>query len=530
MVAVLTQLADQSLLKVTDTVSGTRFRMLETVREFSTAHRERAGETGRAVDGLMAWAREFGTAEAQSVFGADLVPAAERVRAEQDNLVLALRHGLQRADDATVVAAAAVLAALWGVQGNFVRMTGLTKDTAWYLSHVRPTPRTAETTHTAVLLCAMADYLMRGPLPLRLLVTLRRLPPAPAGTLMGAADTVVRAMIEDLGALDALCASDEPLVAGVASGAASYVYEQRQDIEGALRAARTTLAVFGSRATPWMRAVAHSRIGELCLQLGRGEEAGAHLVETLAVLDALREPGVSSGASRVRGAMALANLQRGAVDEAEHWLEPAAHGEGDTAADLFMFGSSVRAEILLARGDVEEGLALWRRVAGRLRDTAGSGEATGELPGSASWALEVHATAVIAHARHDRLDLVPDLVGDLPGVLADLLDGPAAGPEIGEPVRGALLLALAVADLDRARRTADAALTAAAVRMIALAEALRFLREFQPTMSATHARDLAEQSDAAAYAEAGAAYAGLDRDALRAAASAALRARTAAAG
>ncbi|WP_327003098.1 hypothetical protein OHA72_49790 [Dactylosporangium sp. NBC_01737] len=518
--AVLTQLADQSLLKVTDTGAGTRFRMLETVREFSTAHRSRSGGTGHAVDGLMAWAREFATTHAGSVFGADLVPAAERIRAEQDNLMLALRHGLDRGDGPTVAATAAVLAGLWSVEGNFLRMTALTRDATWILSHVRPTPATAEVTHTAVLLCALNDMLMRAPLPRRLLVALRRLPAVPPGTLVGAADTVVRTLIVDPDGLRALCDSDEPLLSGVANGAASYLYEQQHDAEAALLAARAMLAAFGGWATPWMRAVAHSRVGELCLQVGRGEEGGAHLAETLAVLDGLRQPGVSSSASRVRGAMALASLQRGALDEAEQWLEHA--GEGDMAADTYMFGSSVRAEILLARGDVDAGLRLWRRVADRLRDPAGIPR---ELPGSVAWAVEVQAATVLAHAQHDRLDLVRHIAGDLPGLLSRLLPVPGDETDVGDPIRGALLLALAAVDLERGRRTGDGRGAASAARLTALAERFRFMREFQPTMPAAYARLRDELTATAAYAAAVTAYAGLDRDALHDAASAALRAR-----
>jgi predicted ATPase len=59
---VLEHLVDQSLLQVADTPSGTRFRMLETVREFSTAQREAAGETSRVLAGFLAWARDFGVA------------------------------------------------------------------------------------------------------------------------------------------------------------------------------------------------------------------------------------------------------------------------------------------------------------------------------------------------------------------------------------------------------------------------------------------------------------------------------------
>ncbi|MFC5002257.1 ATP-binding protein [Dactylosporangium cerinum] len=523
-VAALTQLADQSLLKVTDTPSGTRFRMLETVREFSTAHRERAGETTAAIDGLLAWAREFGVTHAGAVFGTDFLPAVQLIRADRDNLVLALRHALDREDGASVAATAAILAGLWTIESNFAGMTALAEQTTWILSHARPAPELLAATHTAVLLCALWVYLMRGPDPVRLLATLRRLPPAPPGTLMGAADTVARALTVDLDSLRALCDSDDPLLAGVANGAASYVYERQQDIDGGLRAARTMLTAFRGQATPWMRAVAHSRVGELCLYVGRGEEAREHLAATLAVLDDLREPGVASSASRMRGAMALAHLQRGALDEAEDWLEQT-QGEGGTDADTLTFGAGIRAEILVARGDVDGGLRLWHRIADRLRDAAAG---RGDLPGSAAWALEVQATTVLAHAQHDRLDLVRDIAGDLPQLLSRVFTAPDARTDVGDAVRGALLLALAAVDLDPGRRTGDARVAAAA-RMVALAESFRLKPEFQARMSAVSARHLAASGAAAAYAaayaEAAASYAGLDRDALFGAASAALAAR-----
>jgi DNA-binding SARP family transcriptional activator len=75
------------------TRSGTRFRMLETVREFSTAHRQAAEETDLMVGGFLAWARDFGVAHHESLLGADPLSPLERVRAEQDNLVQALPRG-----------------------------------------------------------------------------------------------------------------------------------------------------------------------------------------------------------------------------------------------------------------------------------------------------------------------------------------------------------------------------------------------------------------------------------------------------
>jgi hypothetical protein len=86
------------------------------------------------------------------------------------------------------------------------------------------------------------------------------------------------------------------------------------------------------------------------------------------------------------------------------------------------------------------------------------------------------------------------------------------------PACGSLLLALAMADVDRGATTSG-------VRMIALAERFGVQRGFQPAMSTAHVSEIAERADRPAYAHAVSSYAGLDHDGLRAAASAVLRAR-----
>jgi predicted ATPase len=89
---VLEDLAGQSLVQVVDTSAGTRFRMLETVREFAAARREAAGETGQAVGAFLRWARELGIARHEAPFGPDPYAEVAEIRAEQDNLVQALRR------------------------------------------------------------------------------------------------------------------------------------------------------------------------------------------------------------------------------------------------------------------------------------------------------------------------------------------------------------------------------------------------------------------------------------------------------
>ena len=156
-----------------------------------------------------------------------------------------------------------------------------------------------------------------------------------------------------------------------------------------------------------------------------------------------------------------------------------------------MFDTAVRAEIALGRGDAESGLLLWRTAAAALRDTQRPGP-LGDLSGLEPWALEVQAVAVVAHAQLGRLGPVAEITGALPAALSALAAGPGPPPgtfaaSYGLVVCGSLLLALGMTDIDRGQRAADA--------------------------------------DGPAYAEAVSAYAGLDPEALRAAARAALQAR-----
>jgi predicted ATPase/DNA-binding SARP family transcriptional activator len=477
---VLEQLVDQSLLRAADSGPGLRFRMLETVREFSRARREEAGETDRVLGDFLGWARDFGVRQHETALDAGLAV----IRAEQDNLAYALRCALGRGDGATVAAVAAALGLLWMTESNFTRLSALAGDIPRLLSHLRPGPELVEATRTAAALSALSAFMLRGPRPLRALVTLRRLPPPATDSFIGAVQAALCA--PDGRALQELCDSERPMVAAVANYAMSAALENANDLDGALRAARRMLG----DTTGWMRAVAHARIGQFCLQVAPGEEAHRHLSTALAIIE---EHGAWSSAVRARWAIVLADLQRGAFDEAERGLERIARGGESEAVGPAMFEVCARAEILIGRGDVEGGLGLWREAADRLAATGGP------------WTSEVQAVTVVVHARFGRLDLVGELAATLAAVQ------PATDSVVDFPVCGSLLLARAVADLGRGS-------TASGVRLIALAERLGWQRGFQPTMSPARLREVARQADGPAYAEAVSSFAGLDHDGLRAAA------------
>jgi predicted ATPase/DNA-binding SARP family transcriptional activator len=521
---VLEHLVDQSLLQVADTATGARFRMLETVREFAVARREAAGETDQAVGGFLAWARDFGVANQESAFGSDPYTTVARIRAEEDNLAQALRYALARADGGTVAATAAALEGLWVVESRYAPLLALAEEAGRALSGFRPGPDLVETTRTTLALSTYFTFLLMGPPPHALASALRRLPPAPPDTLIRAVAIVMTAAAEDRSALYELADSDEPLVAGAANAVVSYFWENQGDLERALKAARRTQEAFEDRGYPYLRAAAYSRTAELYLQLERGEEARGHLLAALPVLERL---GAWSDLTALRWWLVLANLQLGAVDEAEHWLEQT-ESRADEPVGTVTYGLGVRAEILLARGEVEAGLRLWRRAVDLLVNAEGPIFGLDIDPGEDQWTLEAQAVTVVAHAQHGRLDLVEELTGELPDRLTALLEHPAANPPphlMELPISGGLLLALAMVDLDRGARTGGERATRSGARMVALAERLRFPRNFQPTMAAARARQAAVHADRPAYDEAVSAYAGLGQADLPAAALAALRAR-----
>ncbi|MEV8419067.1 BTAD domain-containing putative transcriptional regulator [Streptomyces niveus] len=533
---VLEDLVDQSLLRVVDARPGARFHMLETVREFGAARLEAAGGTTRVTAAFLAWARDFGTAHHGPLLGAEPIVSGELIKAEQDNLLRALRLGLARGDGATVAATSAVLGGVWLVESAYARMAVLNDETAWLLSHYRPEPDAVEITRTALTVCTAYGLVTGGPRASRALVALHRLPTAPP-------DTLIRATALALTARTGAGPQTEgsaPLLTAVTSAFDSFVRESEGDLPGALAAAGRMLDASDVAAVPWVWIIAHARVGELSARSGRIEQERSHYEAMLPVLEGLNaRPDVVG----VHAALALIGLQLGDVDDAERQLDLATRcpaddeaamtfGLGTDAESGHAFDHAVRGEIALARGQTETGLSLWRTAVEQvtqLNSRSLIAEHSLDL-----WAVEIDTAAVMAHAQHGRVDLVAEAAGELRHSLTKALASPLVSSPMSRlelPACGALLLALATVDLAAVEESTDGGtgVRRSAARLIALAERFRLLRNFQPTMSPARARRTAERADATEYARAAAEYAALPHEDLRAAALDALRQRDASA-
>jgi hypothetical protein len=423
----------------------------------------------------------------------------------------------------------AVLATLWTVDANYLRAAALTDETAQLLAHYRPAPEHVEVTRTAVAMSLINALAVRTAGAARMLYVLRRLPPAPPDTPIRAVATVLTTpdvFAPDHAVLDAMIDGEQPHVAAVAGLIRSYYAEHAGELPTAIEASKRGLAVWATSATPWLWIMFLGRLGELTLRVERSEDSLRYFSEGVRLLG---EIGVPRDVVGVYWGMMLAHLQLGHLDEAEYWLgrataDNAGNPEEDVEIDIgtFMFVLAARAELALARGEVDTGLRLWRR-ASVARDAVELPEIEtgGDSDDLRPWALETQAGALGAHALVGRLDLVPELLAVLPGKLATLLENPLVRPPVYVVERqlvGALLVAIGMADI-------AAGDTSSGVRFVALAEKFKYLRGFRPATSVADIRAMVENADGPAYADAMSEYAGLDRDGLRAAALAALLAR-----
>ncbi|WP_237774155.1 ATP-binding protein [Actinosynnema sp. ALI-1.44] len=476
---VLTRLVDQSLLKVLETPAGVRFRMLETVREFGASRRDPA-----ATDAFLAWARQLGLAHFKSPFGADPYTAVGRIRAEQDNLLHAMRLGIAQDDGPTVAATAAVLAGLWTVELNYWRMSLLTKETAWSLSHYRPQPEYVDAVRSAAGWCVVHLFTVAGMPAGRMLYALRRLPVRDAGDSLILAMAKVAAVGPDHWKPDSAARRSvhddpSPLVAGFVNVVASFIHRSANNPERALVSMRRAIDCF-SADYPWMRGVVLMMAASLSIVSGRPARTSLRMA-----LPVFEQLGAWSHVGLLRWAMVLASLRLDEVDEAEQWLALAALGQADDVSAEILPTPGVLAEIALARGETDVGLRQWRRAVDQLRATRGKLFVISH-PGLEPTTLECEAVTVIAHAQHGRLDRVADIAEQLPDKLATLLANPPVVSSlhiIDVSLIGTLLVALAMTD------------TQHAPQLIALAERCHYLRSFQPTMASDRIRQWAEDID-----------------------------------
>ncbi|GAA3516643.1 ATP-binding protein [Actinocatenispora rupis] len=478
-------LVDQSLLVVTETTAGVRYRMLETVREYGRVRLAEAGEDAAAHDARRTWATRYAIAAYDDVFGPRQFAAMDALAAENVNLTDALRHALATTDPAAAVQLLAGLGAYWSVRGDHARVVALIDAVSVAVTGWRPPPELADATRaalTVLLYNAMISVDARTT-PIRdLLVEL-----GPDG----AAEPRIRAMMTILLAcsttdparttarLADLADSPDRLVAAGALQWICHALENDGDPEGSIDAAERALALTRDEDGPWSSAILHAQLSGLHLQLGRHDEAVAHARASLPVLERL---GAGDDLLQLRSSVAICALAAGQLDAAADELDRArAVSESDGVLGGAGSLRMCAAELDFARGARAAGLAGYREAVERMRAIrVPAGRALGMSP----WIVHAEASALAAYAVHGDAGEGDDLYADCLRRAPEALSGQ---PLTDFPVAGTLLFGLGAWGLLR-----DALPAPDAVRLLALAERFRYIRAI-PTMSWRNVEPCAER-------------------------------------
>ncbi|MRH87103.1 AAA family ATPase [Nocardia sp. SYP-A9097] len=416
-------LVGQSLLTVLESddseYDGTRYRMLETVREFGEEQLVATGESDRVMDRMACWAREFAIDAMRRYHTEDQVSVVLGVAAEVDNLSAVLRYAVDGRDSATSHAVYPVLALLWVMRGHHLELMSWTSRIA------------AIPLRTGPIGVEEADLQMFGQLILGL-----HLMYLGGGTReLVRARARIRRLVRDgvelspafrfLGETAALRVDSRKLARKLNDGVYSEdartrvaalllranARENSGDVHGSIRDAVRALES-GGQNDLWGTAMVCQHLGGMYGQsarYGRSVEYYRRTAELFIKLQAYEE------SIEIRSYLAVSLVGIGQIDQARKELVPLLSGVGVDPADLRTTVqpnhrratvTSGLAEIELAEGDIDTGLARYLQSLALLAWPTGTA-----APGPGD--LMTASAVIDAHVLHGRADSMAELVDQL---------------------------------------------------------------------------------------------------------------------
>ena len=441
----VTALVDQSLLTVVETGDATRFRMLETVREFGQRHLADGGpdevaETRAALD---RWATGLCGRAAELIWGPRQVEAIDLLRTEETNLAEVLRRALGNADAELVARLLAALGIYWAIVGDHFRVIVVADAAENTLDGWEPPDDLRETARLALSVLVTNAGIAFGRNQGLAAQLLARLGPGsspfvvvaqcvcePSGTRFPRLETVAK-----------LFGHPDRQVVVQALQWAGVLSENEGDPEAAAQFVQQALELWDPSDGPWQQAILRTQLAGLCLQRGDVPEAAELAAGALPTLHRLH---ANDDALQLRAILAVAALWEGRLDDCAELVDSIVRDQ----ETLTVFGSSIvvgaaQAELALARGDLEAGLRRFDATVEAVRSQRFPGI---ELTGFEPWTIFAEGLALAAHARHGvaldgRLDVTAT---DLRATLLDrcrrlLHDRPDF---IDYPVTGVMLASL----------------------------------------------------------------------------------------
>jgi tetratricopeptide (TPR) repeat protein len=404
------------------------------------------------------------------IFGTGQVEAIDLLDADETNLADVLRRCLVAGDPVTAVPLLGALGGLWAVTGNFGRLVAFSDLAERLFVDWTPPPEMEDAAAGAMTLMVLFLGFLRPEGVGELRDALVRLP-EPRQPWSRVARAIVAAAEAPASRLEAVLAlTDDPdrRTVRMAWQWAAILSENEGALEASGDYLDRALELVDDDSTVWETATLHSQRAMHSLNSGRYDEAAAH---ARLAAPPLRSLHASDDAYSMGATVALAALRQGRLEEAERLLgELGEPPMTDNTSGLVR--SQLEAELLLNRGDVEGGLAVFDDSLRTMREWRFAGVVTNGLE---PWTLTALATDLAAHTRFatstDRLHRREVLAAETLQLLGNLEDVPESA--IDFPVTGMALAALGLWVV-----TQDPTAAEPGVRLLALAHGFGYNRWF----------------------------------------------------
>jgi predicted ATPase len=286
----LAGLVDKSLIERVGSAT-TRYRMLETIHEYSAERLREAGERERAELAHARYYRDVVEANAPQLIGADQIAALATITADIDNLMVAFHRARERADADLVVRLAAGLGPVWTLRGLHAAAATWLTDALAVKGDAPPIARALTLCFACVNLAASGRFAEVGPYAEELLDVVVEHQLAERHPLLALVEPALALKDGDnarvLALLDGVTARADPVARACALILRAHVYEEMSepergevDIAEAIRVLRTT----GDR---WLLSLALSNQAQVCAQRGDYEAAAKHGAEGMALIEEL---------------------------------------------------------------------------------------------------------------------------------------------------------------------------------------------------------------------------------------------------
>jgi len=399
--AAVQALVNQSLLSVVERPSGLRYRMLETVREFGRMQLIDAGEDVEALAARRAWATGYASGQFGRLAGPDQLAAIDALVAEEVNLADELRATIADGDVGNAVALLAPLGSFWSIRGEHVRLATLAGALAQAVGDWTPPPELENTTRAALAVVVANGMIVSDRQTLLLRELLARLGPGSGDDARLAG--MVRVALAVDGAepeashrvLATLARDSDRFTAVAANQWLSHFLENGGDPHGAIAAIRRALQLVDDGDGPWQEAALRGELAQLLVQIGDRQLASE---QARAALPVMQRIGAVDDAIQLHTVLAACAFADGRLEVAEAEFTEIDRLAATGTGLLGMLQQQIgRAELLLARGEHEAGLALYRQSVQTAQDVEFPGFPRTRLE---PWVVVAEATALAAHAKH----------------------------------------------------------------------------------------------------------------------------------